>query len=71
LTDTVEVDQDWYRFFESPGADILARSSRTWNSFLDLCAGRFVRSEVVSVWREMDTVYCLEKLAFDGRTNLR
>jgi hypothetical protein len=49
LTDTVEVDQDWYRFFESPGADILARSIRVWGSFLHLCAGRFVRLEVVSV----------------------
>jgi hypothetical protein len=49
LADTVKVDQDWYRFFESSGADILARSSRVWGSFLHLCAGRFVRLEVVSV----------------------
>jgi hypothetical protein len=58
LADTVKVDQDWYRFFESPGADILARSSRVWGSFLHLFAGRFVRLEVVSVWREMDIVCC-------------
>ncbi|XP_060561424.1 uncharacterized protein LOC132721181 [Ruditapes philippinarum] len=29
-----------------------------WNSLVHLFAGRFVRLEVVSVWREMDTVHC-------------
>ena len=39
------------------------KKDMVWNSLVHLFAGRFVHLEVVSVWREMDTVYCTVNLA--------
>jgi hypothetical protein len=64
LTCIVEVDQD-YQFFERSSNYDTRKKDVVWNSFLHLCAGRFVRVEVVSVWREMNTLYGQEKFVFE------
>jgi hypothetical protein len=64
LTCMVEVDRD-YQFFERSSDYDTRKKDTVWNSFLHLCAGRFVRLEVVSVWSEMDTLYGQVKVAFE------